>query len=376
MWKYFPVVFFALLALLLFFRAPTNFLWKVSIFLTEFSWVPLLLIFLTAIIQGYFVPKDYFLLSANALVFLAFLFPTFLTYSASSKIKAEIQRQFGSKTGKKVMESPFSFWNSLSLSSPGKPYTEIVYQTVDGKDYTYRFFDANVQEKAPLVIVIHGGSWRNGDADEIPALNSYLSQRGVHVAAMNYRFAPKYKYPAQVEDVKRLVEQLKSRSDELKIDTTKIILLGRSAGGQIALQAAYGDLKNDIAGVISFYAPADMLWGAQQITNDWVLDVDKVLFDYIGCPVKECPEKYRMASAPDLVRADTPPTLLIHGKNDAMVAHEHAVRLMKKLKQFHVKSVLIELPFATHGCDYNFNGPSGQTSTYAIERFIWNLQIN
>ncbi len=116
-----------------------------------------------------------------------------------------------------------------------------------------------------------------------------------------------------------------------------------------------------------------MLWGAKQITNDWVLDVDKVLLDYIGCSVKENPDKYIVASAPELVTYDTPPTLIIHGKNDCMVSHEHSVRLMKKLNQFHVKSVFIELPFATHGCDYNFNGPSGQVSTYAIERFIANL---
>ena len=373
MWKYLPAVFFGLLALLLFFRAPTNFLWKVSILLTEFSWIPLLLILITGVLQGYFVPKNYFLLSANAIVFLIFLMPTFMTWSWTGKIEREIKAQFGNKTGNDPKKSPFSFWSSLSLSVPKKAFTETVYQTIDGKDYTYRFFDANTKEKAPLLIAIHGGSWRNGDADEIPALNSYLAERSVHVAAMNYRFAPKYKYPAQVEDVKALIAHLKSRADELNIDTTKIILLGRSAGGQIALQTAYGDLKEQVAGVISFYAPADMLWGAQQETNDWVLDVDKVLFDYIGCLVKDCPDKYHLASSPDLVRADSPPTLLIHGKNDAMVAHEHAVRLMKKLKQFHVKSMFIELPFATHGCDYNFNGPSGQTSTYAIERFIANL---
>ena len=373
MWKFLPAIFFALLALLLFFRAPTNFLWKVSILLTEFSWIPLLLIFITAILQGYFVPKNYILLGVNTLIFITFLSPAFLTYSAKSRIVKEMKTQFGAKTGPEPMKTPFSFWNSLSLSTPKKNFREVVYQTIDGKDYTYHFYKATVGKKAPLVIAIHGGSWRNGDASEIPALNSYLSERGVHVAAMNYRFAPKYKYPAQLEDVKVLIAHLKSHADELDIDTTRIILLGRSAGGQIALQAAYGTLKHEIAGVISFYAPADMLWGAQQITNDWVLDVDKVLFDYIGCPVKDCPEKYRIASAPDLVTADTPPTLLIHGKNDAMVAHEHAVRLMKKLKQFHVKSAFIELPFATHGCDYNFNGPSGQTSTYAIERFIANL---
>lgn len=373
MWKYLPAIFFALLALMLFFRAPTNFLWKVSIILTEFSWIPLLLILVTTILQGYFVPKNYFLVGANAFVFILFLAPTFLTYSETSRIEQEIKQQFGNKTGNDSRKTPFSFWSSLSLSAPKKEFREMVYQTIDGEDYTYRFFNANASGKMPLVIAIHGGSWRNGDADEIPELNSYLAERGIHVAAMNYRFAPKYRYPAQVEDVKALLDHLKSRAEELKIDTTKIILLGRSAGGQIALQAAFGDLKEQIAGVISFYAPADMLWGAQQPSNSWVLDVDMVLKDYIGCLVKDCPNKYLAASSPELVTKDTPPTLIIHGKNDCMVAYGHSTRLLQKLRQNHVKSVLIDLPFATHGCDYNFNGPSAQISTYAIERFIANI---
>lgn len=374
MWKFIPAVLFVLLALLLFFRAPTNFLWKVSVLLTEFSWVPLLAILIYASIQGFWYPKHTILHLSNLLVFGLFLTPTFATYNQTKGLETELNKQFGSKTGQNPKQGPFSFWTSLSLSVPKKDFKETVYQTINGKDYTYRFFEASGSEKAPLLIVIHGGSWYQGDANQIPELNSYLSERGIHVAAMNYRFAPKYKYPAQVEDVKALIDHLKSRADDLNIDTNRIILLGRSAGGQIALQAAYGDLKKQIAGVISFYAPADMLWGAKQITNDWVLDVDKVLTDYIGCKVKECPDKYIAASAPQLVTFDTPPTLIIHGKNDAMVAHEHSVRLIKKLKEFNVKSVFIELSFATHGCDYNFNGPSGQVSTFAIERFIANIE--
>ena len=187
---------------------------------------------------------------------------------------------------------------------------------------------------------------------------------------MNYRFAPKYHYPAPVEDFNEVLAYINRKAADWNIDTTNIVLIGRSAGGQIALQAAYTQNIPQIKGVVSFYAPADMAWGARIVTNKLVLDADKVLSEYIGGSVHDVPEKYDASSAPPFVGKSTPPTLLIHGQNDAMVAYNHSVRLKRKLDEHHIPNYLLDLPTATHGCDYNFSGPSGQTSTFAIERFI------
>ena len=45
-------------------------------------------------------------------------------------------------------------------------------------------------------------------------------------------------------------------------------------------------------------------------------------------------------------------------------------RLAERLRAANVRSRLVELPWATHGFDYNFSGPGGQLSTYAVERFL------
>jgi len=375
MWKYLPAVLLLGLSLLSIFRAPTNFLWKVSIVITEFSWVPILVTLIVAALSYYYHPTVYVLHGTHLALLILFFLPVFRAYSESSELENGLRHEFGSKTPNNAQKTPYSFWRSFRIGGEEHPYEELTYQNVDGKDYTLRLYRAKTSEPTPLVIVIHGGSWAAGDAGQIPELNSYLANRGVHVIAMNYRLAPKYKYPAQIDDVEAVI-QLANRNlpkNYPGIQFSKTVLLGRSAGGQIALQAAYGKLRDQIDGVVSFYAPADMLWGAKQITNDWVLDVDKVLFDYIGCSVKDNESPYIAASAPPLVNANTPPTLIIHGKIDAMVSHEHSVRLMKSLRSHHIKSHLIQLSSATHGCDFNFNGPSGQISTFAIERFIANL---
>jgi acetyl esterase/lipase len=159
---------------------------------------------------------------------------------------------------------------------------------------------------------------------------------------------------------------LKLHQSELKIDTTEFVLLGRSAGGQIALTAAYTLRDAAIKGVIGFYSPSDMVWGYSQPSNPMIMDSRKVMEDYLGGTYKDVPDNYVKSSAIDFVTPQTVPTLLIHGKNDVLVFYQHSVRLSGKLKENHVAHYLLTLPWATHGCDYTLTGPSGQLSTYSI----------
>jgi dipeptidyl aminopeptidase/acylaminoacyl peptidase len=76
------------------------------------------------------------------------------------------------------------------------------------------------------------------------------------------------------------------------------------------------------------------------------------------------------ASALSHVSASSPPTLLIHGENDTLVWHRHSVRLEAMLERVHVPCVFVSLPWATHAFEYNLNGPGGQLTTYALERFL------
>jgi acetyl esterase/lipase len=53
-----------------------------------------------------------------------------------------------------------------------------------------------------------------------------------------------------------------------------------------------------------------------------------------------------------------------------MVWVKQSERLEEKLRASGVPHYFLRLPWATHGFDYNFSGPSGQLSTYAVERFL------
>jgi dipeptidyl aminopeptidase/acylaminoacyl peptidase len=96
----------------------------------------------------------------------------------------------------------------------------------------------------------------------------------------------------------------------------------------------------------------------------------KVMEDFFGGSDSTVHQRYIDGSPINFVTPQTPPTLLIHGKNDAHVHYELSSMLDKKLEENKVPHLLLGLPWATHGCEYSLNGPSGQLAKYAIERFV------
>ena len=183
--------------------------------------------------------------------------------------------------------------------------------------------------------------------------------------------APKYTSPAPVEDISDAMAYLKQHSRALKIDTNNFILLGRSAGAQLALVAAYTLPTDNIRGVINFYGPTDMIWGYSKPANPYVMDSKKAMEDFLGGTYSKVPQNYMASSPVEVVSRSRRivPILTIHGMNDALVAYEHGERLQQRLTQNNIPHYMLSLPWATHGCDYTLNGPSGQLTTYAVGYF-------
>ncbi len=227
----------------------------------------------------------------------------------------------------------------------------------------------------PLVVVIHGGGWRGGSPGEFPGLNHVLAQRGYAVASIEYRFAPIHRFPAQLNDVRSAIAFLQQRSAELGFDPNAIALIGRSAGGHLALIAAYERPEPAIKGVVSFYGPTDLIWGYEHPAARRVYDTRSILEDFIGGTPSDHGAAYRDASPLFHIR-NAPPTLLIHGARDELVSVNHSRRLEDALERAGKPVTYIELPWATHSCDYFPSGPCGQASTYAVVRFLEGVFTN
>ncbi|MBI5691386.1 MAG: alpha/beta hydrolase [Verrucomicrobia bacterium] len=224
--------------------------------------------------------------------------------------------------------------------------------------------------RRPCVILIHGGGWESGDRGQLPKLNHWIASRGFAVAAVSYRLAPAHRWPAQREDVERAIAFLRERAPALGIDPDRLVLVGRSAGGQIAQVVAYTSRLPAIRGVVGLYAPSDLIFGYVNTHENDMLKSPALMRRFLGGTPDSARAAYESASGWYHVRAGMPPTLLLHGRNDALAWYRHSERLAARLAEHRVPHVYVELPWATHGFDYNLHGPGGQITRFALEWFL------
>ncbi len=364
----------ALLALLIPFRAPSYRLWMLRVGLTEWGHysicVSLLALFrplrrlLGPAILGLWAGASATLLS-----------PLLRALLIAHTLPGDLARAFGTSVlqnpGMHARSAPL-IWADLlrGVRLERQNPERVTYATPDGHPLVLDVYRTPVISPAPLVIVIHGGAWQGGDPNQLPDLNHYLATRGYVVAAISYRLAPDHLFPAAYDDILAAIAFLKQNAQQYGIDPQRIVLLGRSAGGHLALLAGYRHNDQAIRGVISFYGPTDMHFSFAYPSNPRVLDSDLILRQFLGGTPQDAASQYDAASPIGFVGPTTPPTLLIHGTTDELVWIVQSQRLAARLSKAQRPYYLLELPWATHGCDANLSGPAGQLSIYAVERFL------
>jgi acetyl esterase/lipase len=357
-----------LVSLLTVLKAPTYHLWLLSVLVTEYCWVFIILTSICLVVAGWRVCKyRVYATMIGVITLILFCSPIIRAYKVADDLPNGLTKVFGVSD---ILIHPFTITSMFSGNPEGIKYITKTYVTYPDTNLTLDFYPSPIAGNKPCVVVIHGGSWSSGDSQQLPELNNYLAKTGFHVASINYRMAPKYQSPAPLDDVSAALTYLRAHAIELKIDTNNFVLLGRSAGAQIAMLAAYTMHDKTIKGVIDFYGPADMVWGYSLPASPLVMDSRGVMERYLGGTYKEVPKSYFASSSIEYVDRQSPPTLIIHGANDVLVAYEHSNRLSKKLKENNIRHYWLQLPWATHGFDYNINGPGGQLSTYTVERFL------
>ncbi len=364
-----------LLSLVNFFPVPSKETWYAGIAVPEFPWIfmlaTLLLLLWSFFSTKYRMPG----LIIGIITFVLLSTPIIRAYMVGNDLDKRLSESFGVNSNDMKgfhQQKPFSFIQMFTGNGAKKiPFATYHYAVHEGVELTLNFSPSSIGGVRPCLVVVHGGSWTRGDNSEIAAVNNYFANAGYQVATINYRLAPKFHSPAPQEDVHAAFSWLRNHAGELKIDTNNFVLLGRSAGAQIVLTMAYTGNENGVKGVAAFYGPNDMLWSYDHPDNMLIMDSRQVQRDFLGGTPSEVPDRYLAESPLLYVTPQTVPTLLVHGKVDAHVYYEQSVRLAKKLDENKVKNLLLTIPWGTHGCEYNLNGPAGQLSMYTVERFFY-----
>jgi acetyl esterase/lipase len=228
--------------------------------------------------------------------------------------------------------------------------------------------------KYPAIVSIYGGAWQRGTPDSDDTFNRYMAAQGYVVWAIDYRHAPAYHFPAQLEDVRSALAYIKQHAAEDETNLDRVAIIGRSAGSQLAMLAAYQDPAFPIRAVIDYYGPVNLTAGYENVPTPDPIESRLTLRAFLGGTPQTVPELYHQASPINAVKPSLPASLLIYGSKDRIVEAKYGRDLAQQLRSQGNRAVFIELPWADHAFDAVFSGMSNQLALYYTERFLgWAL---
>jgi acetyl esterase/lipase len=230
----------------------------------------------------------------------------------------------------------------------------------------------------PIVPLLHGGFWRAAyDLTLMEGLADSLARQGIAVWNIEYRRVGNRGggWPGTLQDVALAMDYLRVVATPLNIDLQRIVPIGHSAGGQLALWlAGRSRLPQESllatpgaplipAGVISLAGAIDlkMVWQLH-LSND-------AAAAFLGGSPDGYPERYAVASPAALLPLGIP-QVLIHGTSDANVPLAISQAYAQKAREVRDNVKLIELPNADHFVVIDSSSDARTTTMRELQRLL------
>ncbi|MGG3283794.1 alpha/beta hydrolase fold domain-containing protein [Paenibacillus solani] len=273
------------------------------------------------------------------------------------------------------------FFNKQDIST--EPMQNIVYgKATDGVELKLDVWPAKENSKntlKPAIVLVHGGGWVSGDKGEVPHWNQWLNDLGYTVFDVRYRMPPHAGWKDEVGDIKSALGWVLENADTYKINPQKINLMGQSAGGNLAMLAAYSMGNTQLPpstnvpevhvnSVINLYGPADMTLLYKNSTS--IDYVQGVMEQYIGDSPSQFSDRYKILSPINYIQGNTPPTITLLGTGDRIVPVEQGEILDKELAVKGVDHEFYLLPKVDHAFDINPGSLSTQFAREKVTAFL------
>lgn len=221
------------------------------------------------------------------------------------------------------------------------------------------FYPKQKKEKPfAAILIIHGGGWRSGNRAQHIPLAQRLAAKGFVCFTAEYRLSTEALYPAAVYDLKAALRWVHQNAAQFNIDTSKIAVLGFSAGGELAAligttcqnPAFEGESCNskvssnvkavvDIDGILSFVHP-------ESGEGDDSKSISAATH-WFGYTKNNNFELLKEASPLAHVGKNTPPFLFLNSSIERMHAGRDDFR--KVLDHYHIYSEVHSFPNSPHG---------------------------
>ena len=222
----------------------------------------------------------------------------------------------------------------------------------------------NSEKPLPVVALIHGGGWVNGDRIGYSAQAIQLARTGDFACvAVGYRLTKEASWPAQVHDCKAAIRWIRAHAKEHNLDPDRIAAWGSSAGGHLSsLLGTSGDVReiegdlgpNDqhssrVQAVVNLCGPEDFRQALMFTPDGKPIFKDDAVSGLLGGSAEDNPQNAAAASPLTYATSDDAPFITFHGTQDKRVAFLHAESIHAALKKAGVESHLIPITGGGHG---------------------------
>jgi acetyl esterase/lipase len=222
------------------------------------------------------------------------------------------------------------------------------------------------------IVICPGGSYSGLADHEGDAIARWLNRLGITAAVLKYRLGPRYRYPAQMQDVGRAIRMLRARAAEWGIDPNRIGVMGFSAGGHLAATiATHFDDGNaaatdpiervssrpDIA--VLAYPVISMTEGVTHAGSRRNLLGDTPTAELVAALSNE-----------KQVTPQTPPTFLFHTADDPVVPVENSLLFAAALRAAHVPYELHVFEHGPHGVGLASDDPVLSVWTTLLQSWL------
>ena len=216
----------------------------------------------------------------------------------------------------------------------------------------------------PVVLMVHGGGWANRSRDDMAGISRKLARHGYAVFNVNYRFAPRYTWPAQMHDLNQALQWIADNATDYQLDLKRINAWGYSSGAHLAAliggfntPAGSRDLPR-IRSVVAGGIPSDL----RKYSGS------PIVMRFMGGDRHEMPERYAQASPAYHVSSDDPPVFLYHGRLDFLVTVDQSTDYYEALLAAGVDAELYLHGWREHATMFLFGGDAENRAIRFLNR--------
>ena len=238
-------------------------------------------------------------------------------------------------------------------------------------------------EPAPILVYIHGGGFSLGDRFENGTNLRWFADRGWLVLSIDYTLssADRHLWDISTSQVGCAMAWAAANAARFGGDSARVSLVGSSAGGNLAINAAYlanaGRLESSCGGTVPHVSAVSALYPPVNLAAAWASRVPMISdmarqFNtyYVGGSPEQFPDRYRFVDSASHISAAAPPTLVIFGANDHLVPPGATDEFVQQARSADIDIESIRLPFGEHAFNLNQYGIGNQLFLGLTERFL------